>query len=102
MLTLAPDPDQHQHGGTVPVGTVRDAATSHLLDVGGLEPPEPMVRIIEALDLVQADERLRVLIDRDPIPLYRILARNGYAHSTTARADGRYAVLIWLAGHGIA
>lgn len=71
--------------------------TTRLLDVGGLEPPEPMVRILEALDTISDDERLRVLIDRDPVPLYRILLRNGYQYRTTLQDDQRYEVLIWLA-----
>lgn len=71
--------------------------SSRLLDVGGLEPPEPMVRIMEALDTLGADERLRVLIDREPVPLYRILLRNGYQYRTTVRDNQRYEVVIWLA-----
>lgn len=71
--------------------------STRLLDVGGLEPPEPMVRILEALDTISDDERLRVLIDRDPVPLYRILLRNGYQYRTTLQDDQRYEVLIWLA-----
>jgi TusA-related sulfurtransferase len=69
---------------------------SAVLDVGGLEPPEPMVRILEALDTLGPDEQLRVLIDREPVPLYSILQRNGYRHRTTAQQDHRYEVLIWL------
>lgn len=71
--------------------------STRLLDVGGLEPPEPMVRILEALDTISDDERLRVLIDRDPVPLYRILLRNGYQYRTTLLDEQRYEVLIWLA-----
>lgn len=71
--------------------------STRLLDVGGLEPPEPMVRIMEALDTLGADERLRVLIDREPVPLYRILLRNGYQYRTTVRENQRYEVVIWLA-----
>lgn len=71
--------------------------STRLLDVGGLEPPEPMVRILEALDTISDDERLRVLIDREPVPLYRILLRNGYQYRTTLQDDQRYEVLIWLA-----
>lgn len=71
--------------------------SARLLDVGGLEPPEPMVRILEALDTLADDERLRVLIDREPVPLYRILLRNGYQYRTTLDDDRRYEVLIWLA-----
>lgn len=67
-----------------------------VIDVSGLEPPEPMVRVLEALDLLAADGRLRVLIDRQPMPLYQVLQRNGYSHLTSARDDGRYEVLIWI------
>lgn len=67
-----------------------------VIDVSGLEPPEPMVRVLEALDLLAADGRLRVLIDRQPVPLYQVLQRNGYSHLTSARDDGRYEVLIWI------
>ena len=65
------------------------------LDVGGLEPPEPMVLILEALDRIQPGQRLRVLIDREPHPLYRVLERNGFAHSISARPDYRFELLIW-------
>ncbi|HJV01213.1 MAG TPA: DUF2249 domain-containing protein [Burkholderiaceae bacterium] len=65
------------------------------LDVGGLEPPEPMVLILEALDRLAPRQRLRVLIDREPHPLYRVLERNGYAHSISSRADYRFELLIW-------
>ena len=71
--------------------------SARLLDVGGLEPPEPMIRILEALDTLGPDERLRVLIDREPVPLYRILLRNGYQYRTTVREEQRYEVMIWLA-----
>lgn len=67
-----------------------------VIDVSGLEPPEPMVRVLEALDLLAAEGRLRVLIDRQPVPLYQVLQRNGYSHLTSARDDGRYEVLIWI------
>lgn len=70
--------------------------SSRLLDVGGMEPPEPMVRILDALDTLGPDERLRVLIDRNPIPLYRVLQRYGYEHRTTQLEDQRFEVLIWL------
>jgi uncharacterized protein (DUF2249 family) len=65
------------------------------LDVGGLEPPEPMVLILEALDRLEQRQRLRVLIDREPHPLYRVLERNGFAHSISTRPDFRFELLIW-------
>lgn len=67
------------------------------INVCGLEPPEPLERVLEALSGLQAGQRLRVVIGREPFPLYRILDNNGYQHKTTPRADYLYEVLIWQA-----
>jgi TusA-related sulfurtransferase len=50
------------------------------LDVRGLEAPEPLVRVLETLDRMVADDSLLVKINCRPVPLFRILDRNGYAH----------------------
>lgn len=68
------------------------------IDVCGLEPPEPMERVLEALSSLPPNGRLRVLIPREPFPLYNILQRNGYQWQTTSREDFLYEVLIWQAG----
>jgi uncharacterized protein (DUF2249 family) len=65
------------------------------LDVCGLEPPEPMVRVLDALSLLAAGQKLRMLIDREPRPLYRILENNGYQYAPTLRPDYLYEILIW-------
>lgn len=67
------------------------------LDVCELAPPEPMERVLDALEAMAPQDRLAVLIERDPLPLYRILERRGYRHSITARPDQRYELLIWRA-----
>lgn len=58
------------------------------LDLRGLQPPEPMERVLEALDLLADGTALEVILDREPHPLYRILARNGYASTSQWQADG--------------
>jgi len=65
------------------------------IDVCGLEPPEPLERVLEGLTRLAAGQRLRVLIPREPHPLYSILERNGYLHETTCREDYLYEILIW-------
>jgi uncharacterized protein (DUF2249 family) len=67
----------------------------HHIDVRGLEPPEPLERVLEALDRLPPGDHLCMLIEREPRPLYRILAQNGYVHSTTALPDFLYEVQIW-------
>ena len=73
-------------------------ASEILIDVCGLEPPEPMERVLEALALLEKGQRLRMLIDREPRPLYRILDNNGFEHSTQAQPDFLYEILIWHKG----
>jgi uncharacterized protein (DUF2249 family) len=65
------------------------------LDVCGLEPPEPLQRTLEALSLLGHGRRLRMLIDREPRPLYRILESNGYRYNTKLRPDYVYEITIW-------
>lgn len=68
-----------------------------LLDVRGLMPPEPMERVLDALDRIGPGQQLRMLIDREPRPLYRILERNGHPFFPTARADGLFEIVIFPA-----
>ncbi|HHW77662.1 MAG TPA: DUF2249 domain-containing protein [Xanthomonadaceae bacterium] len=66
-----------------------------VVDGRGLEPPEPMERVLAALDELQPGQRLRFLIHRQPYPLYDILRRYHYRYETTAGADGHFEILIW-------
>ena len=49
-----------------------------VVDGRGLEPPEPMERVLAALDELQPGQRVRFLIHRQPYPLYDILRRYHY------------------------
>jgi hemerythrin superfamily protein len=66
---------------------------ARLLDVRALEPPEPFVRIMQALSGAPG-EPLRVLIHREPFPLYEVLAEQGFAHDTRALDEGGFEILI--------
>lgn len=44
----------------------------------GLQPPEPLVRILEALSRIEDGGRLKALMDREPILLYPELERRGW------------------------
>ena len=69
-------------------------AADILVDARGLEPPEPMVRTMAALDQLGETERLLVLLPREPFPLYRALELNGFCWQTVCRPDGTVEVLI--------
>lgn len=64
------------------------------LDVRGLEPPEPLEKVLEALSVLEPGQEICMLIDREPRPLYAILQRNGYTHRTSMRADYVFEVVI--------
>ena len=55
------------------------ATETTVLDVRGLEPPEPFERIVAALETLPAGATLHVLIHRQPRPLFQWLERDGYA-----------------------
>jgi uncharacterized protein (DUF2249 family) len=65
-----------------------------VVDGRGLEPPEPMEKVLAALDDLQPGQRVRFLIHRQPYPLYDILRRYHYRYETTAFADGHFEILI--------
>ena len=64
------------------------------LDVRGLEAPEPRVRVLETLDRMSADDSLLLKINCRPVPLFRILDRNGYAHEERPGVDSLLEIAI--------
>lgn len=69
-----------------------------VLDVCGLEPPEPLERALAALDTLASGEYLRLRIHRAPYPLYSMLEQWGYVYRVRNGADSSYEILIWRAG----
>lgn len=65
-----------------------------VVDGRWLLPPEPMEKVLLALDLLRPGQRVRFLLHREPHPLYGILANMGYSHQTHLLADGCYEILI--------
>lgn len=58
------------------------------LDNRGLMPPEPMIRVLEALETLPAGEVLEVRNDREPVFLYPELAERGCEVRTEKLEDG--------------
>lgn len=67
------------------------------LDVSELAPPEPLVRILAAVDSLGPGQALRVRHRREPFPLYQALAESGFVHRTSRLGPDRYEILIWRA-----
>lgn len=68
--------------------------TTALLDLRALPAPEPIDRVLDTLDRLHGYAELQVLLEREPRPLYPILARMGYAWRAEWRQDGACLVAI--------
>lgn len=69
--------------------------SGRVIDARGLEPPEPFVLTMDALDRLPRGEKLLLQLYREPLPLYKALASNGFSHETERLPDGTVEVLIW-------
>jgi uncharacterized protein (DUF2249 family) len=68
------------------------------LDVRGLEPPLPMLRVLEAIETLAPGQRLEVLHDRRPLFLYPQLEERGCRHATDEPEAGLVRIRIWRGG----
>lgn len=60
------------------------------LDARGLEPPQPMIRILETLATLPAGAELQARTDRRPMHLYAVLADRGFIGTSEEQADGSF------------
>ena len=70
--------------------------TEHVqeIDARGLEPPEPLIRILDALESLPAGVQLRAITDRNPCHLFGEAEQRGFRHDTTEQPDGRWVTLL--------
>lgn len=73
-------------------------APETLLDVSMLEPPEPMERVLAAVDELKRGDYLHLLHRREPFPLYPILEEMGFAYVTRPGHITAYEVFVWRRG----
>ena len=79
----APD---SRHGEIAPT-----AASTHVeVDARGLEPPQPMVAILEALAALPDWAQLHAYTDRRPVHLYPQLEARGFTGTTEELPDGSH------------
>jgi uncharacterized protein (DUF2249 family) len=76
-----PQGSQHQACSGPPVLEV---------DARGLEPPQPLMKILEALVTLPEGARLRALTDRRPMHLYDQLAERGFVGESEEQKDGGF------------
>ncbi len=89
----APEPRAASHAGCG-CSPAKDGPGVEL-DARGLEPPQPMVRILEALTVLPAGGELRARTDRRPMHLFAQLAARGFAGESEEQGDGSFVTHIW-------
>lgn len=65
-----------------------------VIDVRGLEPPQPMVRVLDSLEAIGAGGELLVVHDRQPLFLYPQLDARGFSHEAREIRPGLVEILI--------
>jgi uncharacterized protein (DUF2249 family) len=60
------------------------------VDARGLEPPQPMVKILEALAALPERTGVRAFTDRRPMHLYAQLEARGFTGQTEEQTDGSF------------
>ena len=67
------------------------------LDARDMEPPEPFVATMDALNSLGPQQRLRLILTREPYPLYQALAKAGFQHQVSKTPQATVEILIWRA-----
>lgn len=100
-VTFTPEAAAVRQSGSAKASSDASAAgwpkPSTYLDNRGLEPPAPLVRILDALERLGAGEVLEALNERDPVFLYPELQARGAAIHTD-KVSGGVRILIRRAG----
>lgn len=65
-----------------------------VLDNRGLEPPQPMMRTLAALEDLAEGQTLVIINDRRPMFLFEQLDELGYLYLTEQQEDGSYKITI--------
>ena len=60
------------------------------LDARGLEPPQPMMQILAAVERLPAGAKLNARTDRKPLHLYPELQARGVAYASEEQPDGSW------------
>jgi uncharacterized protein (DUF2249 family) len=65
-------------------------STMEEIDVRGLEPPQPLIKILEKVATLAPGVQLKARTDRRPMHLYSHLEESGFAAETLEQSDGSY------------
>ena len=66
-----------------------------VLDLRGLEPPQPLQRALEALAQLPVGGSLTIHTDRRPMLLYPKLEERGFRYESAEAPEGGFRTRIW-------
>ena len=75
-------------------GSVLGTSERQEIDVRGFEPPEPLIRILDALESLPAGATLRAHTDREPCHLFGEAEARGFRHDSRPQPDGSWITLL--------
>jgi uncharacterized protein (DUF2249 family) len=67
------------------------------LDIRNMEPPEPLERVLGTIADFRDGDTLKILSDFEPLPLYRILDRDGFRHHLDTDGEAPCEITVWSA-----
>jgi uncharacterized protein (DUF2249 family) len=90
----APQPPARQAAPSVALAATATVNGVQEIDVRGLEPPEPLVRILDALETLPAGTTLRARTDREPCHLFGEVAQRGFSYECNEQPDGSWITVL--------
>jgi uncharacterized protein (DUF2249 family) len=83
-------PSVRSSSPTTTFGGSSQAGKDLQVDARGLEPPEPLVRILDALEKLPSGGTLHARTDREPCHLFGEAEQRGYRYECRAQTDGSW------------
>ena len=74
------------------------AQADKVIDGRTMEPPEPFVQTMEALEQIGPGQKVLLIARHEPFPLYRALELNGVSWTRTRNGDGDFEIVMWRDG----
>lgn len=88
-------PESMPRGALPPgIGVCRPKRDVIEVDARGLEPPEPLMRILSGLETLPSGRSLQAITDRQPCHLFGEAQARGFRHDCTEQPDGSWVTLL--------
>jgi uncharacterized protein (DUF2249 family) len=91
---LAPSAPPKAAGGCGTAQAPAKASDIQEIDARGLEPPQPLIRILDALEALPAGMKLQAQTDREPCHLFGEAEQRGFNADCRQKADGSWTTLL--------